>query len=187
LLNTAQSPDPGTLQEPTITPLPQSVQQDPTPTASSQATPQSNPGSGLVGPEWTVVSRGDINQDGKEDVVAFKWPAFPVDAPIWQQSKTSYPSYTTASTEIVIVQRGDDGSPQILLDTSATTVESGGTVLVNYPSGSVAGYLLRTSAGATVPVSFMPINGDFSGFGQDVGVYWDASQQRFRLFGGGQL
>lgn len=176
--------------EPTITPIPQAVQMQPTITPLPepvQVAQPPGPGDGLVGPEWTVASRGDINQDGKPDVVAFKWATFPVGSPIWQRSQTSYPAHSLASHEIVIVQQSDDGNPQILLSTSPSAINAQNATLMSYPGGSVAGYLLQTSQGATVPISLIPINADFSGFQGEVGIYWDPALQQFRLFAGGQL
>lgn len=152
------------------------------------ATPPPHPGEGLVGPEWNIAFGGDINRDGIRDVVAFRWPQFPLDSPIWQQAQTHYPTHSIVSSEIVIVQESSSGSaPQILLRADGSGIIAGSETLVTHPSGAVSGYLLAINESSRVPVSLVPIRTDLSGFEPMVGVYWAHPSNSFQLFAGGQL
>jgi hypothetical protein len=77
----------------------------------------------LVGPEWTLLVTGDLDRNGREDVVAFK-PALitPIDPAPGSQPKDVF----VAFRELVVVERAADGAPavRLLMNTSAVLADN---------------------------------------------------------------
>jgi hypothetical protein len=77
----------------------------------------------LVGPEWTLLVSGDLNRNGREDVVAFKpAPITPIEPAPGSQPKDVF----VAFRELVVVEQASDGAPavRLFLDTSTALADN---------------------------------------------------------------
>lgn len=99
------------------------------PTAGPTATPMPptvTPGpDALVGPEWTVLSRGDFDRNGREDVVAYRPSPIRPNA----NPRPGRPDYLIAAAELVLVERGSNGGPVIRLVMNDSGIRSDGQLL----------------------------------------------------------
>jgi len=81
--------------------------------------PASSP---LVGPEWTLLVTGDLDRNGREDVIAFKpAPITPKEPEPGSQPNDVF----VAFRELVVVERAADGSPamRLIIDTHAVVAD----------------------------------------------------------------
>ncbi len=118
----------------------------------------------LVGSEWTVLAQGDFNGDGRRDVVAYK--------PGSVASRAIDPSMPYNTSQLVIVQEGSNGQPELQLDISPSQVFVPGNVLTRYgtpPSGFLVGI-------AGQGVSFIPLGATGEPLGQRTTLTWNAGQ-----------
>lgn len=162
---------------PGLTPGPPLERATNTPTAGDDA-------SSLAPPGWEVAARGDLNDDGQRDALAYQ-PASVAPAESMQRYLDEYP---IVAAEIAIVQEGQDGAPQMMLQIDSRGVQAAGTYLSTYridnPQLTPAAFLLQVGSDDSV-LAAIPINADGEGFAQGFGVAWDAAQNTYRLLGPG--
>lgn len=131
--------------------------------------------------EWHYAYQGDINADGLRDVVASIPSAISPDQDM--QASMQHPP----AREITIIQEGETNRPRTLLRITPDEIRSGGSVLIDYgASGSAlrpAAFLMQINEGAEVAFSVVPMTATGSGYGQGVGLLWDAEQQRYVVAG----
>ncbi|NWG19371.1 MAG: hypothetical protein HXY39_03505 [Chloroflexi bacterium] len=157
--------------------------------APATATPIAPPGTeSLVGPEWTVAYRGDLNADGRADVVAYK-PATITPGATFKRPE--YAAYIGAASEAVIVQADTTGRPQMLVMMNLAGIMFGKQLAVSFPPSSNATYnpvalmlLIGTAQPATVAV--LPINSSGEPYTQAAGVRWNRSLGAYELISGGK-
>jgi len=100
---------------------------NPTPPA---VPPASSP---LVGPEWTQLVTGDLDRNGREDVVAFKpAPIMPQEPAPGSQPKDVF----VAFSELVVVERAGDGAPAVRLFMDKHTVLADNQEIAQMPAAS---------------------------------------------------
>lgn len=143
--------------------------------------------SSLVGPEWQIAIAGDLNRDGRRDVVAYKpAPIEPNRAALPEQERTAYPF---AITEAVIVQEGEPGTPSIQAAISPQGVSAGPTTLITadrFGSPGPAAFLMGVNPQSDVLVTCLPLNADGDVYAQGFGLYWNEGQLAYRLMVAGQ-
>jgi hypothetical protein len=160
---------------PTQAPLPPTatvgVPVQPTAMPPATATPPTGDGS-LVGPEWTIMAQGDINADGRRDVAAYQ----PATVAL---SGARYPDLTIqqVAREMVVVQAGASGQPELLLGISPSQVIVPGQTLFSFNPPAAAFLIgLRVSQGAdTALIRFTPLGANGSPIGAPVTMVWDPS------------
>ncbi len=157
-----------------------------TTTAEPTTLPVSTPAaSSLVGPEWQIALEGDLNQDGRRDVVAYKASAIMSDASM--QSYTQELPFTIS--EAVIVQEGAQGMPQIQATVSVQGVYAENIALIpaeSFGESRPSAFLMGIDPQAEVPMNFIPLNASGEGYAQGFGLYWNEGQLAYRLFVNGQ-
>ncbi len=141
----------------------------------------------LVGPEWTIAASGDINGDGSTDVIAYK-PANITRSPL--VSSASYADYNLIASELVIVQEGADGRPQLQLGVTTDAIYAADTLLLDYPAEDTlrtpAAFLLAVDAASPIPVRIIPLNSAGEPYTQGVGMAWNSADQGYRLVASGE-
>lgn len=141
--------------------------------ASGQLVPAAH----LVGPEWTVIAHGDLNRDGKTDVLAYK--------PAALQPRAPNPNYPLAIAEAVIVQARLDGPPEVLLTITPAQIRAGDVTLLVYPTGdpaiAPAAFVLRAAPEEEAPIALIPINGAGEFYTHGIGVAWNPAEGAYRL------
>jgi hypothetical protein len=152
---------------------------EPTAPPAAQAAPTTAP-MGLVGPEWTIAFSGDLNRDGRPDVVAYK-PGSPPPGPTFRQP--SYASYRGSASEAVIVQADDAGRPQVLVAMSLDGITIGGRGVGGF-SGGPSAFMISVSAGEPPLVSALPINASGEPYTQPAAVRWNAAARTWELLPG---
>ncbi len=143
------------------------------------------PTAAMVGPEWQIAFTGDLNRDGRQDVVACK-PATVTPDPAL--GGTDQP-LTLAVTEVLIVQEDAQGQPQTQASVTAQGVQAADvTLLLAADFGEVypAAFLMEVDPQAEVVLSFIPLNADGMAYAQGFGLYWNEGQLAYRLFAHGQ-
>jgi hypothetical protein len=142
----------------------------------------------LVGPEWTIAYSGDLNADGRADVVAYK-PGGVTPGPTF--SRSGYTGYIGSISEAVIVQADAAGKPQTLVRLSRSGVMFGQRVAVSFPPSNdarnnpVAIMLLIETTQPPV-VAALPINSSGEPYTQAAGVRWNRSRAAYELITGGK-
>jgi hypothetical protein len=134
----------------------------------------------LLGPEWTVITEGDFDRNGRSDVVAFKPAAI--------ASRVSTRDGYLAS-EIVVVERGADGSPVTRLLINRDGVLADNRPDASFGSGDArpAGMIVRLN-GAERKLIVTPLNRAGEQYAQDVAVgYVDAAGRYVTYAPGGRL
>jgi len=92
--------------------------------------PASSP---LVGAEWTMLVTGDLDRNGREDVVAFKpAPIRPQEPAPGSQPKDVF----VAFSELVVVERAEDGAPTVRLFMDNHTVLADNQEIAQMPGAS---------------------------------------------------
>jgi len=138
------------------------------------------PGGQLVGPEWTILYQKDLNADGKSDVVGVKLASGITPDGTFKQP--GFSAYKGPVLELVIVQDGSDGKPQILANLTKSGLTVGGVVLANF--SNPAAYMVSVTPGARPLVSIWAINAAGAPQGKLVGLEWNSVQGAYMLFGG---
>jgi hypothetical protein len=145
--------------------------------APTVAPPPAGSGSqSLVGSEWTLLASGDLNGDTKADVVAIKLTQGVTPDASFRQPP--YSAYKGPASEMVIVQAGDDGRPQIQTVLTGGGLSAGGVGLLSF--GSAAGYMVYVTPGASPLVSIRAINAAGTPLGATAGLVWNGS--RYALY-----
>lgn len=134
----------------------------------------------LVGPEWTILASGDLNGDKIADLVGIKLAQGVVPDATFTQPGFSV--YKGPASEIVIVQAGGDGKPQIQAILTGGGLSAAGVGLASF-SGA-AGYMVSVTPGVRPLVSILPINQAGAPLGRAVGLEWTGSG--YALFGRGK-
>ncbi len=142
----------------------------------------------LVGPEWTVAYSGDLNADGRPDVVAYK-PGAVAPGPSFRRPE--YAGYVGSVSEAVIVQADAAGQPQVLVTMSRSGVALGGRVVVGFPSSREAwnnpvAVMLLIDANQPPVVAALPVNSSGEPYTSAVGVRWNRSRAAYELISGGK-
>ncbi len=142
----------------------------------------------LVGPEWTVAYSGDLNADGRPDVVAYK-PGAVAPGPTFRRPE--YAGYVGSVSEAVIVQADAAGQPQVLVTMSRSGVALGGRVVVGFPSSREAlnnpvAVMLLIDTNQPPVVAALPVNSSGEPYTQAVGVRWNRSRAAYELISGGK-
>ena len=187
------TPTPPTATSPTAIP-PTAI--PPTATSSTAIPPTVPPPSAtrpaltpsLVGPEWTVAYSGDLNADGRPDVVAYK-PGAVAPGPSFRRPE--YAGYVGSVSEAVIVQADAAGQPQVLVTMSRSGVAPGGRVVVGFPSSREAwnnpvAVMLLIDTNQPPVVAALPVNSSGEPYTQAVGVRWNRSRAAYELISGGK-
>jgi len=100
------------------------------PAAGKPTQPAASP---LIGPEWTLLVTGDLDRNGRDDVVAFKpAPITPLDPAPGSQPKDVF----VAFRELVVVERAQDGAPAVRLFMDKRAVLADNQVIAQLPSAS---------------------------------------------------
>lgn len=142
----------------------------------------------LVGPEWTIAYSGDLNADGRADVVAYK-PASVTPGPTF--GRPGYTSYIGSVSEAVIVQADAAGRPQTLVSMGRSGVTIGQRMAVGFPPSNdarnnpVAIMLLIETTQPPV-IAVLPINSSGEPYTQAAGVRWNRSRAAYELITGGK-
>lgn len=157
--------------------------------APATATPATPPGTeSLVGPEWTIAYGGDLNADGRADVVAYK-PAGVTPGPTFRRAE--YAAYIGSVSEAVIVQADATGRPQILAALSRSGITLGNRLAVSFPPSSNAmnnpvAIMLLIGTAQPATVAALPINSSGEPYTQAAGVRWNRSLAAYELVSGGK-
>jgi hypothetical protein len=138
------------------------------------------PGGPLVGPEWTVLYQKDLNADGKADVVAVKLASGITPGATFKQP--GFSAYKGPVLEMVIVQAGANGNPEIQASLTKSGLSVGGVLLTSF--NSPAAYMVNVTPGARPLVSIWAINAAGAPQGNLVGLEWNGIQGAYMLFGG---
>ncbi len=126
---------------------------------------------GLVGPEWTIAFSGDLNRDGRPDVVAYK-PAGIAPGPTFGQR--SYTGYIGTATEAVIVQADDTGRPVVLVTMSPAGVAIGGMPVLSF-DGARSAIMVNINTAEPALVSTLVVDAAGEPYTQAVGEIGRAS------------
>jgi hypothetical protein len=121
----------------------------------------------LVGTEWAVLAQGDFNNDGRRDVLAYK--------PGSVAPRVIDPTQPLLVSELVIVQEGTTGQPELQLSIAPTLVFVPGRALVRYatpPSGFQVGIV----AGRQAALQFTALGATGEPIGQRMLLAWNAGQ-----------
>lgn len=179
-------PVPGTVVVPTAIPTPAAQATDP---QAAVTQPTVAPGSEtLVGPEWFIAYSGDLNADGRPDVVAYKAGGVLPGATF---KRPEYSAYIGSASEAVIVQADATGKPQVLVSMSRTGISLGNRVAVTFPPSSDAArnpVALMILVGAAQPatISALPINAGGEPYTQAAGVRWNRTLGAYEIITGGK-
>jgi hypothetical protein len=138
------------------------------------------PSGQLVGAEWTLLYQGDLNADGKPDVVGIKLAQNVKPNTTFQQP--GYSAYKGPATEVVIVQAGADGKPQIQALFTQAGVSAAGASLASFTNP--AALMTSVVPGSRPLVSIWAIDAAGAPQGRAVGLEWNAAQGSYILFGG---
>jgi hypothetical protein len=153
--------------QPTATPGTPTI---PAPTVvAPTATPQAK--IPLVGNEWAILLDGDSNGDGRRDVIAIKPSAL--------RPRTSDAAMPQIVQELVIVQQGANGTPELLLAINAASVIVPNQVLATYATPASA-FQVGLVTGATTTIIFQPLNSAGDPLTGRTTLAWNASVGRFQ-------
>jgi hypothetical protein len=141
------------------------------PTLAPAPAPAAPAAQALVGAEWTVLASGDLNADTRPDVVGVKLAQGVTPDATFRQP--GYAGYKGPAAEVVIVQTGADGKPQIQAILTGGGLSANGAGLASF-SGA-AGYMVFVSPGARPLVSILAINTAGAPIGGAVGLEWNGS------------
>jgi hypothetical protein len=134
----------------------------------------------LVGTEWTLLYQKDLNVDGQADVVGVKLASGVTPDAMFKQA--GYSIYKGPVAELVIVQAGSDGKPQIQASVTKGVLTVGGVVLADF--SNPAAYMVSVTPGSRPLVSIWAINAAGVTQGKLVGLEWNSAQGTYVLFGG---
>jgi hypothetical protein len=164
--------------------VPTAIEAQPAPAATPVPAPAAGqvaaPGAALVGPEWTILASGDLNGDSAGDVVGVKLiPNLTGDATFKQPQ---YAAYKGPASEVVIVQAGADGKPQIQAIVTGGGLSVAGTTLATF--AGAAGYMVSITPGNRPVLSIQAITAAGAPSGRPIGLEWTGSG--YALFGRGK-
>ena len=148
-------------------------------------TPPTAPTAALVDPEWQIAFTGDLNRDGRQDVVNYKLATVTPDPAL---GGTDQP-LTLAVTEALIVQEDAQGQLQTQASITAQGVQAADVMLLSaadFGEAYPAAFLMEVDPQAEVVLSFIPLNADGMAYAQGFGLYWNEGQLAYRLFAHGQ-
>jgi hypothetical protein len=130
-----------------------------------------------------VLGEGDMNGDGKPEVIAFVGsdvvPAGPFADP-------AYVDYDTVASRIVIGQEGEEGAV-CLLRITPDRITSRGDILLSFAVPSLqqfsqpAAFLTRYQESSRVPISVIPLKPTGGRYMQGIGFAWDEATEQYRL------
>jgi hypothetical protein len=169
-------PGPGTATVPaatTVAPAPQPTTAAAQPTAPAGQQP-------LVGPEWTILASGDLNADGRPDVVGIKLAQGVTPDATFRQP--GYAAYKGPAAEMVIVQAGGDGRPQIQTALTRTALSSGSGTLASFSGAS--GFMVNVTPGTRPLVTIWPLSSAGAPLGRAVALEWSSAAATYVLFAG---
>jgi hypothetical protein len=171
----AASPPPGQTKAGDATPQPSDAY--PAPATAVPATATAVPvlaptavSGALLGSEWTLLYSGDLNGDGKADVVGVKLVQGVAPGDTFRQA--GYSSYKGPASEVVIVQAGDGGAPVIQAD------------LTGAVSPGAAALMVSVAPGSTPLVSVWGISQAGAPVNRAVGLVWDSGAGAYVPFAG---
>jgi hypothetical protein len=121
----------------------------------------------LVGTEWAVLAQGDFNGDGRRDVLAYK--------PGSVAPKVIDPNQPLLVSELVIVQEGTTGQPELQLSITPTQVFVPGRALVRY-AAPPSGFQVGIVAGRQGALQFTALDATGQPINQRILLAWDAGQ-----------
>jgi len=106
---------------------------------AARSTPAALPA--LVGPEWTILTTGDFDRNGRADVVAYKpAPVFP------RVPGSGLPdTFGAAALELVVVERTADGTPWVRLHINRDAIRADNQLLQPFlgPPNPFPGFLIE--------------------------------------------
>ncbi len=142
----------------------------------------------LVGPEWMIAYSGDLNADGRADVVAYK-PGGVTPGPAF--SRPGYTGYIGSVSEAVIVQADTAGRPQVLVRLSRSGIMIGQQVATSFPPSNdarnnPAAIMLLIDTTQPPAIAALPINSSGEPYTQAAGVRWNRSRAAYELISGGK-
>ncbi len=142
----------------------------------------------LVGPEWTIAYSGDLNTDGRADVVAYK-PGGVTPGPTF--SRPGYTGYIGSVSEAVIVQADAAGRPQVLVSLSRSGITIGQRGAISFPPSNDArnnpvAIMLLIDTTQPPTIAALPINSSGEPYTQAAGVRWNRSRAAYELISGGK-
>lgn len=146
-------------------------------TVVGQPGPTAVPGP-LVGPEWTILYSGDLNADGRADVVAYKASSV---VPANTFTQPGFTNYKGAASTIVIVQADSAGRPQVMAEFTPQTVKSTAGTLATL-SPAPAAFMVSVTPGARPLISVLEINASGATYRAAIGLVWSGSS--YALFSG---
>ncbi len=178
-------PAPVTIVAPTVSPLVTVAPTVPPPATRPTLAPGSE---SLVGPEWTIAYSGDLNADGRADVVAYK-PGGVTPGPAF--SRPGYTGYIGSVSEAVIVQADTAGRPQVLVRLSRSGITIGQQGAISFPPSNdarnnPAAIMLLIDTTQPPAVAALPINSSGEPYTQAAGVRWNRSRAAYELISGGK-
>lgn len=165
------------------------------PTATSEPVPPSQTAAptpmadlALPDPEWSIAYDGDLNQDGRRDVVAYRSSAI-VPAPTMDGEAQEMP-WTVAEALIMQANDADQTDMQVQAAVSPRGVAAVDTVLLpaaQFGEPGPAAFLMGVDPQAEdAQVQFIPLDETGNAYAQGFGLYWNEGQLAYRLFAGGQ-
>lgn len=142
----------------------------------------------LVGPEWTIAYSGDLNADGRADVVAYK-PASVTPGPTF--NRPGYTAYIGSVSEAVIVQADAAGRPQTLVRLSRSGIVIGPRMAVRFPPSNEAwnnpvAIMLLIETTQPPVIAALPINSNGEPYTQAAGVRWNRRSAAYEVITGGK-
>jgi spore germination protein GerM len=167
---------------PTNTPEPAPTQ----PAAPTSPPPAATPDGALVGPEWSVAYAGDLNNDGRRDVVAYQ-PATIEPAPAMQSYMTED---AFVATELIVVQANAASEPVVQFAADPAGLKSTGKNINPFrpdPNLTPKAFIVEVMPANAVKLTVLPINAAGEGFTQAAPITWNPAEQRYALSGPGML
>ncbi|MEN9937586.1 MAG: hypothetical protein RLZZ387_4165 [Chloroflexota bacterium] len=139
---------------------------------------------GLVGPEWTVAYSGDLNLDGRNDVIAWKPSTVQKGATL---SQPLYANYVGTASELVIVHAGADNRPRVMFQGGLSSLAAGDRALVTFPASGPtrpAAFMVQVnSRGVPSLLDVLQVNASGEPYAQGIGIRWDVASQAYRISG----
>jgi len=139
-----------------------------------------------LGPDAFVIANGDLNNDGKEEVLA----ALPSSLELSKEfSDPSYVDYDEVVSALIISQEGEEegDEPVCLLRITTEQITAKGEMLLSFATpesetfSPPAAFLVKYLPDSSVPLAIIPLNSMGGRYMQGIGFAWDTEAQTYRM------
>ncbi|NJN68576.1 MAG: hypothetical protein HC884_18635, partial [Chloroflexaceae bacterium] len=137
----------------------------------------------MAGAGAVILSEGDLNGDGKTEVMAFVGSDV---VPSGTFADPAYVDYRIVASSLVIGQEGEEGAV-CLLRVTPDRITSKGEILLSFavPSSEhfsqPTAFLTRYQEGGPMPLSVIPLKPTGGRYMQGIGFAWDEATEQYRL------